>query len=159
MGAGDTLLGYIRVVKETGIGHRKIVAGTYQSGKLDHFTDEENGILVNLPKGEQLPLGMQGKKAPNAYFTAGEKMHLQHKSADLEELATVTLCEIAINIIRKDLNEKDHIADMLTIADQTLSGDVTSSKTAWVEFFTYTVPDRTMISLSGSFNATLLEKA
>jgi|SaaInl7_135m_RNA_FD_contig_21_498493_length_708_multi_18_in_0_out_0_1 hypothetical protein len=159
MAAGDTILGVIRVVKETGIGHRNVVAGGYPTGKLDHFTDEENGIYINLPKGESLPLGMQKRSAPKAHWTAGEKLHLQHKSGSLAEAATVTLSEIAINIIKKDLNTGDVIEETLTVADTDLSGDVTSSVSAYVEFFTYTVPDRTMIAMAGSFNATLLEKA
>ena len=159
MAAGDTISGRIRVIKETGIGHRNIVAGAYPSARLDHITDSENGLYINKGKGEVLPLGMLGRKAPKAFFGAGEKLILQHLSASLAEAATVTLSEIEISIIKKDLNNNDHVEDTLVVGDTTLSGDVTSSTTVWTDFFSYTVPDRTMISMVGSFNATLLEKA
>ena len=159
MAAGDTIGGAIRVVRQTGIGHRRVVAGAFPSAQVDHLTDLENSIYINPPKGMPLPMGMMPKRAGKAVFHAGESMHLEHKSASLAELATVTLSEIQIDVIEEDLNTKDVIEKTLTVADQTLSGDVTSSTTAWVTFFTYVVPDRTKIVLAGSFNATLLEKA
>ena len=161
MAAGDTISGQIRVVKETGIGHQNVVGGAWPSAQLDHLTDIENGIYVNPPKKNfQLPQGMMPKRAPKAIFSSGEKMHLQHKSASLAEAATVTLSEVQIDTMEQDLNNpKDVVDKTLTIQDTDLSGDVTSSVSAWVTFFTYTVPDRTKMALSGSFNATLLEKA
>jgi len=159
MGAGDTIAGQIRVVRQTGIGHRRVVAGSFPSAQVDHLADLENSIYINPPKGGQLPMGMMPKRAPKAIFHAGEKLHLEHLSSSLEEAATVTLSEIQIDVIQQDLNTKDVIEKTLTVVDTDLSGDVTSSTTVWTTFFTYTVPDRTKIALSGSFNATLLEKA
>ena len=146
-------------MKQTGIGHRRVVAGGYPSAQVDHLTDLENSIYINPSKGMQVPMGMMPKRARQGIFNAGEHFCLEHKSASLAEAATVTLSEIQIDVIEQDLNTKDVIEKTLTIADTTLSGDVTSSVSAWVEFFRYTVPDRTRIALKGSFNATLLEKA
>lgn len=159
MGAGDTQPGAIRVVRVTGIGKRLPVAGAFPSALLDHLTDTENGIYINPRKGATLPLGMLPKAAPNAQFSAGEVMEVQIKTSAAGEAAVTTNSEIQIDVVQEDLNTKDIISKTLMVTDTDLTGDVTTSTTAWTTFFAYTVPDRTRITLMGSFNATCLEKA
>ena len=102
MAAGDTISGQIRVVRQSSIGHRRVVAGAFPTAQVDHLADLENSIYVNPPKGMPLPMGMMPKRAGKAIFSSGEIMSLEHKSASLAELATTTLSEIQVDVIEED---------------------------------------------------------
>jgi len=158
MAAGSTISGQIRFARQKVNGDIEVIAGPFSSQELDHKADPQYSVWFNTPR-ERTPVGANVKTAKNAELKAGEILLLQHKAAALAEAADYDADEIFISILKKDINRNDIIPTTLTVADTGLSGDATTSTTAWVTGFQYTVPDRVSIALYGQCNVAVVETA
>lgn len=159
MAAGDTIAGQIRVVKARTLGDEVVVAGPFAQSRVDHKADPQYQLFINVPR-EAVPIGGTIAYAPSATFEAGEVMHVQHKATTLAEaMSSHDADEIFVDLIEEDLNTGQKKPRQLSVADNEVSADVTSSTTSFVSIFTDTVPDRRRWYLAGAFNVAGTEAA
>lgn len=164
MAAGATISGQLRMVRLDAQGNRVKVAGNFSSGEIDHKDDSSKALYLNTNQGKvgQLidkPLNSPAKAFPDAVFYAGETLIIEHLSASLEEAIDYDADEIFIDIVDKDTNRNMSITRTLTVADTELTANPNSSKSAWVETYKVTVPDRHMWLVAGQFNVAATEAA
>ena len=160
MAAGATISGQLRVMRELANGELEIVIGAMSHLDYDWKATPQYAPMVNVPP-NRVPSGtMLINTRGDGAFKAGEKIVVQHLSASLAEAADVDGDdEWFIGIIEKDLNRGGINPKTLTLQDQELAADPTTSTTVWTNVFEYTVPDRTEIALYGRIMMAVTETA
>jgi len=159
MAAGDTISGQIRVIRETTLGNKIVVAGNFGHTEVDHKADPQNALYINPNPKSRIPLGARSVKSSIGMFHAGEKIIVQHKSASLAEAIDYDADEFFVGMIEKDLNTGNLRERQLTVVDTGLTANPTSSTSLWVDIFNYTIPDRRLLALAGQFNVAAVEVA
>lgn len=159
MAAGATISGQLRVAKVNQLGDTLVVAGPLASVELDQDTFNQK-VFINAEPGVDLPFGgANARQAPEAVWQPGEQILVQHKSAALAEAVDHDADEFLISIMERDLNTGIAQGRTLTVADQELTADPTSSTSAWVTVFKFTVPDRLRVMLRGHQKVAAVEAA
>lgn len=165
MGAGDTIGGTIRVIKEDTEGNRNVVFGPVATDAVDakngNLSPDEK-IYVNTMLSDLVAAPLQAKeyRADGAQFFPGEKLIVQHQSSTLEEAADADAANAyAIDILKRDRNTDRVYPSTLTEANQEISANPTTSTTSFVDVYQETTSDRQEIRLAGSFEAGAYENA
>ena len=158
MAIGDTIAGVIRIVKEEGGGHRPLVLGATPTSYVDK--DETYFTHINPDPELSIARGDHKKVCKGAVFESGEIMDIQHKSSSDEVAGDHDADEFFIEVIEVDLNHpKRPVPRTLTVQDNELTADPTTSTTEWVSIFKFTVPDRRRIALAGMFKVAIITLA
>jgi len=160
MAAGDTISGQLRVMRQLANGELQIVLGAMSHLDYDWKATPANAMQVNVPR-QRAPVGaVIVYTKDDGIFKAGEKIVVQHLSASLAEAADVDGDdEWFIGVLEEDLNRGGINPKTLTLQDQEIAVDPTTSITVWTNVFEYTVPDRTDISLFGRIMMAVTETA
>lgn len=163
MASGDTIAGQVRVVLEDAQGNRNVVFGSVPQSRVDYFNSSpqpDEKLYVNTMRSPltSAPAGAQTRSAPDAVFESGEKLIVQHKSnSDNSRSHDLDKDAFEIEGAELDLNRENSFARTLTVADQEQSGTQSESASAFVDIFTFTVPDRTRFFMAGLFGAVGVE--
>jgi len=164
MGAGDTIAGKVRVVREDAEGNVSRVIGPFPTDRVDYTNNDISSaekLYVNVGNSARVgaPANAETKGAPDARWYAGEVIRVQHQSSNLQEAVDRNFDGTNIEILEQDKNRGSISPETLTVDDQELSSNPTSSTSDWVTFFESTVPDRTEWRIAGSFEAIAAENA
>lgn len=157
MASGDQIPGQIRVVRVTTQGTEIPVLKDINQDRVDYNTDNTVDAVNKLFINAHLPeVGAPGqaetRRTDMAEFFPGETFKVQHQSnSDNSRSIDVDSLEVDMGIVEKDTNTGERRTSALTQADQETTSDPAESATSFVDFYTFTVPDRTQIALGGSF--------
>lgn len=163
MAGGDTIAGKVRIVRQDAEGNVTRILGPHSQDRLDYFNNTVNPnekLYYNVSVSDRVgaPANAETKVAPDAQFLAGEVLRVQHKSSNLEEAADYDKGDtVNIDILEADQNRGSIAPDQLTIDDQELSSNPTTSKSDWVTFYEVTVPDRKEWRIAGQLEAVAVE--
>lgn len=163
MAAGDTIGGEIRIVLEDTQGNRNVVMGSLPQSKVDYTnqdTSPDERQYINTARTSKVtaPSGAQRRSAPDAYFEAGERMIIQHKSSnDQSRNIDHTADAFDIEGVFVDKNRNNSYSGSLSQSDQELTGTTSENDEGFEDIYQYTVPDRTRFNVAGAFEAVAIE--
>jgi hypothetical protein len=164
MATGDTVTGAVRVVLEDTQGNQNVVLGSLPQSKVDYTNndvspDEKTYVNTMMSSRVTAPAGAQTRRAPDAVFEAGEKLIVQHQSADDSDSQSIDLDADSFDIegVAVDLNRDNAFIEVKAAADSNLSGTVAEDEDDWVNIYQTEIPDRTRFFMAGAFEAVALQ--
>lgn len=163
MATDDTISGSVRIILEDTQGNRNVVFGSVPQAQLDYTNNDvspDEKTYVNTRRSSKVaaPSGSKTRSAPNAVFEAGEKLIVQHKaSATVSNDIDLDADTFSLEGITVDLNRDNSFIEVLDQSDQELSGSVAEDDSEFVDFYQFTVPDRSRYLLAGEQEAVAIE--
>lgn len=163
MATGDTIAGVVEVYRVHRSGAEIPVAGEFRQDAVDYHNNSvspEEKLYINTSKTQYRtkPMGAQEEVAPGAQFFSGEVLRVKHQADSLEEAADYDDADaFGIQVVEQDKNRGTTKGVTLTVQDQELSSNPTSSSSDLVTIFEATVPDDTEWRLAGEFQAIATE--